>query len=162
MQREFPKIQLSDLYVERQNVRRLAPNLILINDVLTMHETHAGQNVSGRYWSGDIWVWRADGGSCSSSKRFHSSEFLGLRPAPFGICEMLVPFDRLRGLRRRMLHCSVAQCSPFNEKPGTAEPTGMHLQPQMLLPHFIVAMDVYLRYSGAVARDLSARRCSGV
>ena len=59
LQREFPKIQLSDLYVEPQNVRRLAPNPILINDDLTMHETHAGQNVSGRYCSGDIWVRRA-------------------------------------------------------------------------------------------------------
>jgi hypothetical protein len=60
LQREFPKIQLSDLHVERQHVKRLAPDLILINDVLTMRETYAGQNISGRYWSNDIWV-RRDG-----------------------------------------------------------------------------------------------------
>jgi len=58
LQREFPKIQLSDLHVERQNVKRLAPDLILVNDVLTMRETYGGQNISGRYWSGDIWVRR--------------------------------------------------------------------------------------------------------
>jgi len=60
LQREFPKIQLSDFHIERQHVKRLAPDLILINDVLTMREIYAGQNISGRYWSGDIWV-RRDG-----------------------------------------------------------------------------------------------------
>ncbi len=58
LQREFPKIQLSELHVERQHVKRLAPDLIVVNDILTMRETYGNQNISGRYWSGDIWVKR--------------------------------------------------------------------------------------------------------
>lgn len=58
LKREFPKIHLADLNVERQQVKRLGPDLILASDVLTMHETYAGQDISGRYWTSDIWVRR--------------------------------------------------------------------------------------------------------
>ncbi|MBZ5656699.1 MAG: nuclear transport factor 2 family protein [Acidobacteriia bacterium] len=58
LKREFPKIHLVDLHVERQQVKRLSHDLILVSDVLTMHETYAGQDISGRYWSSDIWVRR--------------------------------------------------------------------------------------------------------
>jgi hypothetical protein len=58
LKREFPKIHLADMHVERQQVKRLGPDLILVNDVLTMHETYAGQDISGRYWTSDIWVRR--------------------------------------------------------------------------------------------------------
>jgi hypothetical protein len=58
LKREFPKIHLIDLHVERQQVKRLGPDLILVSDVFSMHETYAGQDISGRYWSSDIWVRR--------------------------------------------------------------------------------------------------------
>ena len=58
LKREFPKVHLVDLMVERQQVKRLRPDLILVSDVFTMHETYSGQDISGRYWSSDIWVRR--------------------------------------------------------------------------------------------------------
>jgi Domain of unknown function (DUF4440) len=59
LKREFPKVHLVDLHVERQQIKRLSPDLILVSDVFTMHETYAGQDISGRYWSSDIWVRRS-------------------------------------------------------------------------------------------------------
>lgn len=58
LQREFPKIQLLELQVERQHVKRLAADVILVNDIFVMRESYENQNISGRYWSGDIWVKR--------------------------------------------------------------------------------------------------------
>jgi hypothetical protein len=55
---EFPKIRLRDSKIEKQTVRRLAYDLILVNDVFTMHETYNNQDISGRYSSSDIWVRR--------------------------------------------------------------------------------------------------------
>jgi hypothetical protein len=58
LQREFPKIHLSEFHLERQRVKPLSPDLILVNDTFTMRETYAGQDISGRYWSSDVWVRR--------------------------------------------------------------------------------------------------------
>ncbi|HTV58791.1 MAG TPA: nuclear transport factor 2 family protein [Verrucomicrobiae bacterium] len=58
LQREFPKIHLSELHLERQRVKRLAPHLVLVNDFVTMREIYGDQDISGRYWSSDIWVQR--------------------------------------------------------------------------------------------------------
>jgi Domain of unknown function (DUF4440) len=55
---EFPKVRLRDFKIEKQTVRRLAYDLILVNDVFTMHETYNNQDISGRYSSSDIWVRR--------------------------------------------------------------------------------------------------------
>jgi hypothetical protein len=58
--REFPKIRLSDLQVERRHVKWLTPDLLQINSVQTMQEVYDGHDISGRYWTSDIWV-RRDG-----------------------------------------------------------------------------------------------------
>jgi hypothetical protein len=58
LKREFPKIHLTDLHIEHQQVKRLSRDMILVTDVLTMHETYAGQDISGRYWTSDVWVRR--------------------------------------------------------------------------------------------------------
>jgi hypothetical protein len=58
LKREFPKIHLQDFHVESQQIKSLSPDLVLVSDVLMMHETYAGQDISGRYWSSDIWVRR--------------------------------------------------------------------------------------------------------
>lgn len=58
LQREFHKIRLVDSKIERQRIKRLAPDLILVNDIFTMHETFDGEDISGRYNSSDVWVRR--------------------------------------------------------------------------------------------------------
>lgn len=58
LQREFPKIQLADFHIERQRVKQLAPGVLLVSDVATVRETYAGQDISGRYKSTDVWVLR--------------------------------------------------------------------------------------------------------
>ena len=60
LKREFPKIHAKSYQVERQVVKRLSADLILVNDVVTMEETYDGQDISGRYWMSDLWV-RRDG-----------------------------------------------------------------------------------------------------
>jgi hypothetical protein len=60
LMREFPKIRLSDLQVERRHVKWLTTDLLQINSVQTMQEVYDGQDISGRYWTSDIWV-RRDG-----------------------------------------------------------------------------------------------------
>lgn len=72
LKREFPKIHLKDLHVERQQVKRLSPDLILVSDVLTMHETYAGQNISGllelRHMGPAQWQVAATGGTRSTAQ----------------------------------------------------------------------------------------------
>jgi len=58
LEREFPKIHLQDFHVERQRVKQLAPDALLVTDVATVHETYAGQDISGRLMSSDVWVQR--------------------------------------------------------------------------------------------------------
>jgi hypothetical protein len=58
LKREFPKIRLIDSKMERQRVKRLASDLILVNDVFTMHETFDGEDISGRYCTSNVWVHR--------------------------------------------------------------------------------------------------------
>lgn len=58
LKREFAKILMTDFHVERQQVRGISPDMILVNDVLTMKESYAGQDISGRYWTSDVWVRR--------------------------------------------------------------------------------------------------------
>lgn len=58
LQREFPKIQLVDFHVEHRRVKQLAPGVILVSDVAMVRETYGAQDISGRYWSSDVWVKR--------------------------------------------------------------------------------------------------------
>jgi Domain of unknown function (DUF4440) len=58
LKREFPKIRLIDSKVERQRVKLLSPDLILVNEVFTMSETFDGEDISGRYCSSNVWVRR--------------------------------------------------------------------------------------------------------
>jgi hypothetical protein len=58
LMREFPKIRLSDLRVERRHVKRLTPDIVQIDCVQTMQEVYDGQDISGRYWTSGIWVHR--------------------------------------------------------------------------------------------------------
>jgi hypothetical protein len=58
LKREFPKIHALEYKVERQQVKRLSPDLMLVSDVFTMRETYDGQDISGHYWSSDVWVRR--------------------------------------------------------------------------------------------------------
>jgi hypothetical protein len=53
----FP-ICLSDLQSERPYVKHLAPELIQVNGTETLHETYDGQDLSGVYWTADVWVRR--------------------------------------------------------------------------------------------------------
>jgi hypothetical protein len=58
LQREFPKIHLIDFKIEQRHIRRLSPDLLLINEVAFMHETYENDDTSGRYSNSDIWVRR--------------------------------------------------------------------------------------------------------
>ena len=67
LQRELPDIHLSDLQIEPQYMKHLAPDLVQVNGMATMHGTYDGQD-SGRYWTSDIWygVMVGRGGSWES------------------------------------------------------------------------------------------------
>jgi hypothetical protein len=58
LKREFPKIRLSEWRIERQRIKRLASDLILVNNIFWMQETFDGQDISGRYCSSNVWVRR--------------------------------------------------------------------------------------------------------
>jgi len=60
LKREFPKIHLRGYHVERQQIKRISGDAILIVDIGTMQESYDGQDISGRYWTSDVWV-RRDG-----------------------------------------------------------------------------------------------------
>lgn len=60
LKREFPKIRLTGSKIERQIVKRLTPDLILVNEVFWMQETFDGADISGRYSTSNIWVRRGE------------------------------------------------------------------------------------------------------
>ena len=70
LRREFPKIQLSNLRVERQHVKRLAPDLILVNNISTIRETFGGRTSPGAIGTATFGCGAKDAGCYSSSKRF--------------------------------------------------------------------------------------------
>ena len=59
LQREFPKIRLSEYHREAFIVKKLAPGMVLLNEDGTLRETYDGQDISGRYRFTTIWVKRA-------------------------------------------------------------------------------------------------------
>lgn len=58
LKREFPKIHLTDARAEHQHVKTLGPDMLLINEDMTIRETYDGHDISGRYAMSDIWVRR--------------------------------------------------------------------------------------------------------
>ena len=58
LKREFPKIHLVEARAEYRHVKSLGPDMLLINENMTIRETYDGHDISGRYAMSDIWVRR--------------------------------------------------------------------------------------------------------
>ena len=58
LKQEFPKAKALEYENEAPRLKRLGPDLVLINRVTRMRETYAGADISGRYWISEIWVRR--------------------------------------------------------------------------------------------------------
>jgi len=58
LEREFSKIHLTEFHLEKQHVKRLGPDQIMVNDIFTMRETYGGQDTSVRGVSSLIWIRR--------------------------------------------------------------------------------------------------------
>jgi hypothetical protein len=59
LQKEFPKIALLAVHRSSFLVRPLAPDIVLLNEDVTLQETYDGQDISGPYRWTTIWARRS-------------------------------------------------------------------------------------------------------